>query len=297
MSTDMLSLTQRIEESIGKKSDNVHEVMRGYTPAKRLVISFEDGSSIFAKIGTTADTSGWLRKEHRLYEALSGSFMPNYLGWNNDSKHPILLLEDLSKACWPFSDSIPWTEEQIDLVLSALDRLWGSTLRDIPRLTDFGYMLDGWHQVAADPEPFLALNLVSESWLNTALQTLLEIDGQEVAKGNSLLHLDIRSDNICIDGFRAILVDWNHVCRGNKQCDLGFWLPSLHAEGGPPPESFLPDGAEIAGLISGFFAVRAGLPLIPDAPKVRTIQLVQLRYALPWAVRALDLPPLDGRKA
>jgi hypothetical protein len=41
-------------------------------------------------------------------------------------------------------------------------------------------------------------------------------------------------------------------------------------------------------------AWRAGLPLLPFAPRVRAIQHVQLRSALPWAVSALGLPALDG---
>jgi hypothetical protein len=45
-------------------------------------------------------------------------------------------------------------------------------------------------------------------------------------------------------------------------------------------------------LVSGYFAARAGLPTIPSAPRVRDIQRAQLGKALPWAVRALRLPPL-----
>ena len=50
----------------------------------------------------------------------------------------------------------------------------------------------------------------------------------------------------------------------------------------------------MAAAVSGFFAARAGLPQVLDAPRVRWIQQVQLKMALPWAVRVLDLPPLDG---
>ncbi len=49
--------------------------------------------------------------------------------------------------------------------------------------------------------------------------------------------------------------------------------------------------------MSGFFAGRAGKPPIPNAPQVREVQLSQLRSALPWAQRALRLPPLDGPNA
>ena len=38
-------------------------------------------------------------------------------------------------------------------------------------------------------------------------------------------------------------------------------------------------------------AARAGLPGISDAPRVRLVQRQQLQTALPWAARALGLPP------
>jgi aminoglycoside phosphotransferase (APT) family kinase protein len=107
--------------------------------------------------------------------------------------------------------------------------------------------------------------------------------------GSALLHLDVRSDNICFFHNHAILVDWNWACTGNPDLDLAFWLPSLEIEGGPLPETLLPAAPEMAAVVSGFFASQAGLTPIPDAPHVRTIQLAQLRSALPWAVRALGL--------
>lgn len=75
--------------------------------------------------------------------------------------------------------------------------------------------------------------------------------------------------------------------------DIAAWPPSLEAEGGPPPERILPGEPEAAALVSGFFAARAGLPAPTTAPRVRTVQLAQLRTALPWATRELDLPPPD----
>ena len=72
-----------------------------------------------------------------------------------------------------------------------------------------------------------------------------------------------------------------------------FWLPSLELEGGPKPDAVLPSGpgvAELAALVAGFFAARAGLPPPSGAPTVRGIQLAQLRPALAWACRALGLP-------
>lgn len=110
-------------------------------------------------------------------------------------------------------------------------------------------------------------------------------------EGPALLHLDVRSDNLCFhaDG-RAVLVDWNVLSVGNPKLDVAFWLPSLHAEGGPPPETVLADEPELAALAAGYFCSRAGLPPIPTAPNVRDVQLSQARTSLPWATRVLGLP-------
>ena len=61
-------------------------------------------------------------------------------------------------------------------------------------------------------------------------------------------------------------------------------------------ETILPNAPEFAAILSGYFAECAGKPPIPQAPHVRAVQLQQLKTALPWAVRALGLPPLDGSR-
>jgi hypothetical protein len=92
-----------------------------------------------------------------------------------------------------------------------------------------------------------------------------------------------------------VFVDWNLTTVGNAQLDVVFWLPSLEAEGGPAPESVLPDAdPRLVAACAAFFCERASRPPIPTAPRVREIQLVQARTALPWAARVLGLaPPLS----
>ena len=78
---------------------------------------------------------------------------------------------------------------------------------------------------------------------------------------------------------------------------MAFWLPSLHAEGGPAPEAILTGQPEIAAVVSGFFASYASKPWTesqldePEARRLRAMQLSQLRTALPWAAHELGLPP------
>jgi aminoglycoside phosphotransferase (APT) family kinase protein len=176
-----------------------------------------------------------------------------------------------------------------------------ATLEDIARLpapdglvpaSQTNYGKNGWPEVARDPEPFLSLGLCSREWLDQALAVLLEAASLDYLDGTSLVHLDVRSDNMFFRDGRAVLVDWNLAALGNPEFDLAFWLPSLRMEGGPEPESVCRPHPSVVALVAGFFAGRAGLPAIPTAPRVREVQRRQLEVALPWAVRSLDLPPL-----
>ena len=256
----------------------------GYTPAARFVGAAGTGRC-FLKVATEPQTAAMLRQEARAYRTISGAFMPRFLGWEDHPTTPLLLIEDLSHATWP----PPWTRRQIDQVLEQMAAVHGQTA-DLPAFAAVnGRTVGGWSAVAAAPAPFLSLKLTSSEWLAKALPRLVEAEAACATDGDALTHFDLRSDNICITGAGAKFIDWSAACLGNPDLDLGAWLPSLELEGGPAPEALLPGAPAVAAWISGYFAARAGLPVIPNAPRVRAAQLAQLRPALSWAVRALAL--------
>ena len=283
-------LTPRIERLIGAKVESYRRVEGGYTPALRLLCKTSE-ASFFAKIGTTPGTSRSLSREIRIYNSLSGDFMPHLVASEDHESAPILIIEDLSRQHWP----PPWDERQIDLTLAQINALHNTPAAAETYAQAHEVHDANWQAVAADPEPFLALRMADAKWLEAALPTLIQYEESCPTSGDSLTHWDLRSDNICLTAERAVFVDWNSACLSNPELDLGFWLPSLAYEGGPEPEKILPDAPEVAAWVSGFFAARAGLPGISDAPRVRLVQRRQLKTALPWAVRALNLPPLTIR--
>ena len=87
-------------------------------------------------------------------------------------------------------------------------------------------------------------------------------------------------------------VYWNWACYGNGLVDIAGWLPSLHHEGGPAPETILPDQPELAAILAGYWASKAGLPPhdFDTTGRIRSVQKLQLSVAFPWAVCALGLP-------
>ena len=288
-----ISEAERIEAVLGRRPARLTPVQRGYTQARRLLVELEDGSVAFVKLAVDELTAGWLRDEHRVYANVRGSFLPEFLGFQ-DGALPALALEDLSGAHWP----LPWPEGSVVAILRALDELHSVVPpAKTPSILKFGRLFEGWDEVDADPRPFLSLGLCSQNWLELYLPTLREAAESAPFVGEALLHLDVRSDNICLRDGRALLVDWNHACLGNPDVDLASWVPSLRAEGGPEPWEVLPDQPELAAWVAGFFAARVGLPPPPTAdPSVRALQLAQLEAALPWAVRELGLPALDSAR-
>jgi Phosphotransferase enzyme family len=270
----------RAEAVLGWRPEAWRPVHGGYTPARRYVVT-DAGRSAFVKVASNPTTADMLRREARTYGAVEGAFMPRFIGWADDAETPLLVVEDLSEAFWP----PPWTTARIDQVLAQIEAMHAVRV-DLPVLIE-----EGWPRLAKDPAPFLSLGIASPQWLGEALPALVEAEASCSAEGEALTHYDIRSDNICIAASGAKLVDWAAAARGNPALDLGFWLPSLQLEGGPAPESILPGHPEVAAAVSGYFAARAGLPIIPSAPRVRDIQRAQLAIALPWAIRALGLPP------
>jgi hypothetical protein len=278
----------RVERLIGRAAAHWQPVQGGYSPAARWVARAGDGPSVFVKAATNENTAAWLRMEHVVYEAVRAPFLANVLAWEDDGVAPVLLLEDLSAAAWP----PPWTPERVQRALDMLDAVHASAAPEaLPELASIEGMHDGWRQVAADPEPFLRLRLCGSAWLGRALGALVEAEEGATLAGDALLHQDVRSDNMCFLDDRAVLVDWNWACRGNALFDAGFWLPSLHVEGGPPPQELMPGRPGVAAVVSGYFAARAGLPPLSVSGNVRALQLRQLRAALPWAAHALGLEP------
>lgn len=283
-------LEQRITEAMHTRLTGFRSAAGGYTAAKRGIVTFDSGESAFLKAAVSEQTTEWLRAEYAVYRYMDAEihadFLPKVLAWDDDGMRPLLLLEDLSAAHWP----PPWEPGHAARVAETLSRL--RRVPPMPGLASLESYRDdfcGWQKIAADPAPFLSLGFCTDAWLDAALPSLQVAERAARLDGNDFLHLDIRSDNLCFTPDRTVLVDWNWACAGNGLVDLAAWLPSLHAEGGPAPETFLPDAPELASALSGFWAARAGLP--DRDPRMRQLNLFQLCTALPWTARAIGLPP------
>ena len=143
-----------------------------------------------------------------------------------------------------------------------------------------------------------------ESWSRSHLTRLVELDasGAATAAGDTLLQLDLRTDNVLFipsGPDHDVVVDRPGATVGTAWVDVVTLLPALHPDGRPPPDHVLeqhPHGraadsdAVTAFLASfaGFFTRRGLLDLPPGLPTLRSFQDARGRVARRWLARRLD---------
>lgn len=268
----------RAEGLLGAEAESWARVVRtGYSQNEHWTATFGDGTRAFLKLARIDPSPQWLRDEAAILATVRGPFAPPFIAFE-DGDEPLLVLEDLLPARWP----PPWRDGDVEAVLAALADV-AQVRADVPRLEDVD--LNGWRAIESDPEPFLSTELRDAAWLERMLPTLLAMTEAAPLAGDSLLHCDVRSDNLCVKDGHVVLVDWNHARAGNPRFDVAFWLPSLVLERGPKPQRFGVD--DLAPLVAGFFAARAGLPRPAGAPRVREFQRAQAAVALDWVEAVL----------
>jgi hypothetical protein len=283
----MRELDERIERAVGSRPVDYRSRGGGYSSADRFIVTLADGRSVFVKSAAVENLAGWLRREHEVYASLEGTFIPRLIGWDDDGTRPLLVIEDLSEADW----TPRWDAARVASVREALAEL--STAAPPPNTVSVEVAFPGlfgrWETVASDPEPFLSSGLRDGAWLERCLQPILDASAGAPIRGAGLCHLDVRSDNICFRDGNAVLVDWNWASLANPDLDLAAWLPSVRAEGGPPPWEVLPGAGGLAAWIAGVWAAIVGLPPPETAPTVRALQRAQLAVALEWLEHELAL--------
>jgi hypothetical protein len=264
-------------------------VHRGFTGNRRFLLDLADGRTVFVKWAYSEDSAEWLRKEHRLYREVAAPYMPGLLGWDDDGDHPLLALEALVDVRWP----PPWTSEDVAAVRETLAQVAATPPpAGLPRIEELIDPVRDWEHVRDNPGPFLSTGLATREWLDASWETLRAAAARAPARGDALVHLDVRSDNLCIADGRALLFDWNWACLGNADADLACWAPSLAREGGPSLPELVSDAGEWAAWLAGAWAAQAGLPTPEGAqPSLREAQRALLGAVLEVAVRELDLAP------
>jgi aminoglycoside phosphotransferase (APT) family kinase protein len=196
--------------------------------------------------------------------------------------------------------ALPWRDDQLDLALEALGRL-SRALTPAPAATApaiaeyLGADFSGWRALARAPGDDRL-----DPWSRARLAELaaLEATWTAHAAGDTLLHADIRADNLLIASDGMVIVDWPHACRGAAFVDLVLFAPSVAMQGGPEPAELLArsrDGRDVSRealapvvcALAGYFTERSLAPPPPGLPTVRRFQAAQGEVTRRWLASLL----------
>ena len=128
----------------------------------------------------------------------------------------------------------PWEEHELRDAVRALDALHHALTPNPvagaePAADRLAHLLGGWAELAAMPGPPEGL----DEWSGRHLDRLagLEAGWPDALAGPTLLHCDVRSDNLLVASNGVVFVDWPHACVGAAVFDLVAWAPSVAAGG------------------------------------------------------------------
>lgn len=262
----------------------------GFTPGFASVLLCEDGSRHFVKAASTkaqrvfADS---YREEGRKLAALPPSVPAPRLLWHLDDDWVVLGIEYVAAR----APERPWQVGDLDALLDSLEQTADALTPPPDGLVldtaevDFAPLLDGWASIRDQRTDLDAAHLAEAE----------ELAGRyaEVVGGDTVVHTDIRSDNVLIDAEgRALICDWNWPVLG------AAWFDSFAALIGPRGEGVdveaviasrrllrevAPEAFDInLALYVGYFFAQSEQPVPHTSPYLRDHQRWQGEVCWDW---------------
>jgi aminoglycoside phosphotransferase (APT) family kinase protein len=238
-----VGLRHAVEQHLGAPVADAVTQPGGFSPGVAVRLRLTDGTRAFVKaVGARPhpDSADIHRAEARIAAALpAGTPAPRLLGYLDQDGWVVLIFEDIDGVM----PSQPWIWSELERVLHAVGDLATAltpTPIDAPTVAArFGDALTGWQHLrdARDGGHDDLAGL--DPWARRHLSGLaaLEASWQDAAEGDSLVHTDLRADNLLLTDDRVVVVDWPWACTAAPWFDLLAMLPSVHMQGGPPPET------------------------------------------------------------
>src|SRR5436190_2854225 len=272
----------------------------GMSPGVAARLELADGNRAFVK-AVASEPNPYSPEMHRREREVAASLppeapAPRFLFAHDDGDWVALVFEDVDGR----EPHVPWVPSELERVLDALTDLAAALtpapVAARPAAEYLAEFFGGWRELAAQGG---AEGL--GAWAAEQLDALAELESHwpQAAVGQTLLHADVRSDNMLLTPDRVVFVDWPHACIGAAWLDLMAFLPSVAMQGGPhpweifdshplgraaPPEQVLP----VLTAVAGFLVQRSTLPPPPGLPTLREFQRAQGEEALAWLRRRLE---------
>ncbi|MDR6597366.1 aminoglycoside phosphotransferase family protein [Saccharothrix longispora] len=275
-----------VEDGIGAPVVRAVSQSGGFSPGLAARLELGDGRRVFAKaVGSSANpvSPAMHRREALVAPVVPG---PRLLWSHDDGDWVVLVFEDVPGR----TPAVPWVADEWERVHAAVVELSRVVAPPgFPRVGHDPGVFSGWRRLAGSPVPGL------DPWAAGRLDELAgwESGWGSASAGTSLLHGDLRADNVLLTPDGVVFVDWPHAMRGAPWVDLVLMLPSVALQGGPEPwdawaSSPLSHDADpdavtaVVAAVTGFFVHGSRLPPPPGLPSLRAFQGAQGVHALRW---------------
>jgi aminoglycoside phosphotransferase (APT) family kinase protein len=278
----------------------------GFSPGVAARVRCADGTRCFVKAASAelnSDTPRLHRQEARVLADLDSLIAAGHLPvprlWGTAELGPwfAFVVDDVAGR----QPALPWRDGELDVVLAALGRLAGALTpapapATVPAIAEYlGTDFTGWRTLSGTPGDDRI-----DPWSRARLTELagLEATWAAHAAGSTLLHADIRADNLLLTSNGVMVVDWPHACRGAAFVDLVFFAPSVAMQGGPEPAALLARSragraasrealVAVVCALAGYFTERSLRPPPPGLPTVRRFQAAQAEVTRRWLATLL----------
>jgi Ser/Thr protein kinase RdoA (MazF antagonist) len=278
-----------VEELLGGPVAEAVTQPGGFSPAAAVRLRAADGRRLFVKaVGPepNPDSARIYRSEARIAAALPASVpAPRLLDSFEVDGWVTLVFEDIEGR----HPAMPWRRDELDRVRAAVARMSAELTPspiDAPPIAEvFGDSFDGWRRLRGEDTAGL------DPWALRHLDALAELESgwARAAEGDTLVHGDVRADNILLTEERVHVVDWPWACVGAAWFDVVAMLPSVAMQGGPPPHELFTDPdprvTQVIAALTGYFVSRSRMPAPPGLPTLRAFQRAQGVVALEWLKR------------
>jgi aminoglycoside phosphotransferase (APT) family kinase protein len=292
-------LRAEVEARLGGRVVEAATQPGGFSPGVAVRLRLADGRRAFVKAvgpNPNPDSPGMHRAEARIAAALPRSAPAARLLWSLDRRGWVALAFEDVDGTHPV---LPWRPDELRRVLEMVAATAPALTPAPPGIPPIAERLDdvfrGWRRLAAAHADGTDDLSGLDPWAARHLDRLAgrEAAWPPAAAGSTLLHGDLRADNLLLTPTRVVAVDWPSACAGAAWVDLLLLLPSVAMQGGPAPEptfadhplAALADPADVTTTLTawaGFLLGSSRLPPPPGLPTLRAFQLGQGLVALAW---------------
>jgi aminoglycoside phosphotransferase (APT) family kinase protein len=281
------SVRASIEHRCGSPVVEADSQGAGFTPGFASVLTCADGSRHFVKAASNAAQrmfAASYREEARKLRELPPETPAPRLQWVMDDDWVVLGLEYVESR----APRRPWQREELDRCLDALEEV-ADHLTPVPE----GLELAPVAEELGDWPAFWDHVRATRDLPHADEAAALAASFAEVVGGETLVHTDVRDDNVLLtpEG-RALFCDWNWPVAGAD------WLDSLWMMIGPRGDGLDVDAVvaerrllrdvpadhvdRVLALVCGYFLKSADEPVPPTSPYVRDAQRWQGEVVWAW---------------